>query len=346
MSGAAGRHARLSATARLVTAVAPFRTGILGMGRIAAGFDAPGDLAIRTHVKAILGEPRLQITQVADRDTTRAKAEAARFGLDAKVVLPEEILKADLDVLCIATPDGSHSDYCRALSGQVRLVLAEKPLEGDRAARAAMLSLLRSRGTTLVVHHQRRWIPNVVEWMNEAGAGGFGKPLSVVIYYTRGFRHNGIHALDLVAGFVGSEVASAGPLSDAIVDYAAADKTLSLLFTLKHPEGLVPATMFGIDGRKQTAFSVDIRFERARVSIFDEAGVCAELHRLSSVDLGDFAPELRSVSRFRDNPPRLLCDVWGNIADHLEHGKSLACADRNVLAAYDLADAIEARLPA
>lgn len=311
------------------------------MGRIAAGYDVPEGPAVRTHVKGILAEPRLAITHVADRDQGRAAAEIRRFGLNAKIVSTEAILAADVDVLCIATPDGTHLDYIeQATAGPARVIFAEKPIEGTTARRERAVAAIATRGAAFAVHHSRRWLPGVGEWVAKARAGEFGQPLSAIVQYNRGFQHNGSHALDLVAAFLGTKAVNAETMAPPIADFADDDPTLSLLVSLASGNGAIPLTIFGLDGRVQSVFSVDLRFERARVLIFDEDGARAELHRPFRLDSEEFAMELRPITRFHDHPSRLLALVWRNMADHLAHGAPIACSGRDALAGYDLIDAI------
>lgn len=316
------------------------------MGRIASGFDRPDGLEIQTHVKAILQDPRFEIAYVADRVVERARSEAKRFGLNSRVLSPEDAASTATDVLCIASPDGTHSGYARNSNGSLRVVLAEKPLEGTRAERLDTLSALERRKCALVVHHQRRWIPGLAGWMAAAKAGEFGRPLSVTGCYTRGLRHNAVHAFDLLAGFIGTNLVSARSIGPGIADRDPDDLTRSAILMLRHNETEVPVTLHGVDGRVQTVFTLDIRFERARVLVFDEAGIRAELYRPAELALEGFAPELRRAVSFHDDPPKLMAAVWRNIADHLEDGTPLACAGIDALAAYDLVDAVEAGLSA
>lgn len=316
------------------------------MGRIASGFDRPEGSSVQTHLKAILQEPRLQVIRVADRDTNRAQSEAERFGVAARVMSPQDLLAESMDVLCIASPDGTHLDYLRAIEGKVHVVLCEKPLEGRLSDRLEVLADFERRGLTLAVHHLRRWIPNLGQWMARARAGEFGRVLSGTGHYTRGLRHNGIHAFDLLAGFIGAEVAEVRPIGEGIADREADDLTRSLMMTFRTSGGNVPVMLHGVDGRVQTVFSLDIRFEKARVLVYDDAGIRAELHRPCELPLEQFAPELRAEVTFHDDPPQLMAAVWRNIADHLECGTPLACAGREALAGYDLADAVERGLAA
>jgi predicted dehydrogenase len=314
--------------------------GILGMGRIASGFDAPQGVEINTHVKSVLAEPRLNLTCIADSDEAISQAEKARFGLSAQIMSVDALLKEKLDVICIATPDGTHGNYARRAAGTARLLLVEKPLEGDSATRLDVLRAVEAQGSAIVINHLRRWIPGLQEWMAAARGGEFGTPISAVAHYSRGFRHNGIHAADLVAAFLSPSVKAAQRIAEPIMDYSEADPTLTVLAQLDCALGSAPALFVGVDGRVQTAFSLDLRFEKARIVIFDEKGVRAELHRQHDIGVGGFAHELRATERFADFPPTLMSKVWINIADHLVNGAPLACTGFDALGGYDLLDSI------
>src|SRR5262245_50865552 len=258
-------------------------------------------------MKAILAEQRLIITHIGDQDRQKAFDAARRFGINAKIVEPNAVAVADVDALCIASPDGTHLSYAqRAADGPARVVLVEKPIEGTREARNALAARLAARGAALAVHHQRRWIPGLADWIGQARGGEFGEPLSATVHYTRGFRHNGVHALDIVAAFLGTQVDSVVVIADSIADYSKDDRTRSLLVSIRSGARKVPLAMFGVDGRVQTAFSVTLTFERAKVVVFDEGSSHAELHRPAELEIAGFAPELRTTVRFADDPPRLL----------------------------------------
>ena len=323
-----------------------FTVGILGLGRIGSGFDGRDGPDVQTHLKAILQEPRLHLVSVADRDADRARNEVDRFGVAARVMSPQDLLREYVDILCVATPDGTHLEYLRSINGGARVVLCEKPIEGRSSERLAALAGLERRGSTLVVNHLRRWVPGLGEWMAKARGGEFGRVLSGAVHYTRGLRHNGIHGFDLLAGFIGTEVTVTGSIGEGIADYERNDLTRSLMLTFRTKDGSAPVVLHGVDGRVQTVFSLDIRFERARVLVYDDAGIRAELHRPCKLRLEQFAPELRVETTFHDDPPRLMAAVWCNIADHLECGTPLACAGREALTGYDLIDAVEGGLAA
>lgn len=326
--------------------MAPYRVGILGMGRIAAGYDNPGSGKVRTHVAGILAEPRLTVAAVADLDRDRAAAEVKRFGLTARIATPEELLTSDVDVVCIATPDGTHIGFAeQAVAGHARIVVSEKPIEGDATRRRGVAAALSARGAALCIDHVRRWIPGLGGWIDAAREGVYGRPLSAVVRYSRGLRHNGIHAFDLVGGFVGTTVADVRTFGPSIADFDEGDPTRSMLVMLKHRDADVPVTVLGVDGRVQSIFEVDILFERARIVIADHDGYCAERYAAVDSDYAGFAPELRVVERYHDKEQRLLAEVWRNVADCLDGRAALAGAGPGMFAGYDLLDAIHARLP-
>ncbi|MDI1344755.1 MAG: Gfo/Idh/MocA family oxidoreductase [Pseudolabrys sp.] len=320
---------------------ARFRVGVIGMGRIAVGFDEPAGPAIRTHLKGILADPRFELACVADIDQGRARAELERFGVKADIAAPEALAVADLDVLCIASPDDTHLDLAqRAASGRSRVVLVEKPLGGTQAQQKVLVERFAARGAELSIDHTRRWIPKVANWIAEAKSGAFGPPVSGVVHYSRGLRHNGIHAFDLIGAFFGTAVSNVKTIAPAIDDYASSDPTHSLVVTVNAAERHIPVVMLGVDGRIQSEFSVDLRFEQARVHIFDQDGIRADLYRPADSGFSGFAPELRPVEAFHDDPRRLFGILWNNIADHLDGKASLASAGVDGLVGYELMDCV------
>lgn len=318
---------------------ARFRVGVIGMGRIAAGFDEPTGPAIRTHLKGILADPRFELAYVADMDQGRAHAELERYGVNADIAAPEALAMAGLDVLCIASPDDTHLNLAQcAAGGRSRVVLVEKPLGGTPAQQKALVERFAARGAELSINHTRRWIPKVANWIAEAKNGRFGPPVSGVVHYSRGLRHNGIHAFDLIGGFFGTAVSNVKAIAPAIEDYASSDLTHSLVVTLDADQRSIPVVLFGVDGRIQSEFSVDLRFEQARAHIFDQDGIRAELYRPVDSGFSGFAPELRPVETFYDDPPRLFGILWNNIADHLDGKTPLASVGVDGLVGYELLD--------
>jgi predicted dehydrogenase len=319
----------------------PLGVGFVGFGRIAAGFDRPEGPEIRTHLKACLSDGRFAVAMVADPDAALVARTLRLWAIDAPVVTQEAALDAALDVLCIASPDDWHEAHLeRAARGSARLILCEKPWSGGRRAREAVLEAIAARGASLVINHTRRWIAPLPDWMAQARAGSFGRPLSAHLVYGRGLRHNAVHGLDLIAGFLSPRVLDIRTWGEPIADYAVEDPTCSLLATLASDTHRLPLWIEGIDGRVQSAFAVDLRFADARVTIEDDDGLRARLWRGTPTPVPGFAPSLAQTAEWTEGTPGLMAALWSEIGDHLAQGRRLSHDGAACAGAYELLDAL------
>jgi predicted dehydrogenase len=310
----------------------PWRVGIIGLGKIAVGYDRPNDDKIQTHLKACIADHRIQVAVVSEIDQIRVEQVRRDWNLQAKAVPARDFFDEDLDVICIATPDDTHLEFLEACAANPpSVVLCEKPLGRDLLRAEQAIASLNDRGCRVAVNYLRRWIPNLDLWMAKARSGAWGMPLSVTSYYTKGFWHNGVHAIDLVEGFIGCQAVEALTWGEAHDDFGPEDPTLSVLVTLAQSGWKVPFWLRGMDGRQQTVFSIDILFEKARVVIEDHEVVQARLMRPAALDDASYAPELRVVETFRDEPPHLMAEVWKNLVDNLENDVPLKSTGASAL---------------
>jgi predicted dehydrogenase len=305
------------------------RVGIIGLGRIACSYDHPEDLMIKTHIKACLADPRLDLTCISDIDPMRANITKKVWNLNADILAQEDFFNRDLDIICISSPNETHLPMLvQASANPPRLVLCEKPLGGDpKAAQAAVLQL-EALGSKVAVNFIRRWIPGLTEWINLAQTGKLGNPIAVNVTYSGGFWNNGSHAVDLISAFLGESVSETRRWGLPIKDRSAQDPTISFFAAC----GNTPLWIRGVDGRIQTVFSVELLFERGCIRIKDEDGIKAQLDLPATLDASGYAPELRVADQFFDKPATLMGRVWLNLADHLLIGKPIACSATAALA--------------
>lgn len=316
----------------------PLRVGILGLGRIGAGLDRPDGPRTNTHLKACLGDQRFQIVMLSDLDKGTARHEAERFKVDAQITSADALLGAKLDVVVVATPDETHLCFARrAIEGGARAVIVEKPLGGSRSDRRDLAMTAQEAGALFIVNFSRRFLPNVANWMGRAHNGEYGRPLGARVRYGRGFRHNAIHGLDIVAASMPATVASAGRIGAVYEDYAASDPTFSLAAELSVAGNPLPLFIEGINGREQSTFEVDLTFERSRMTVYDEGGVRARFYGLFNIDPG-FSPELRVIEEVDDTGRSLMSGLWTSVGSALLDGESFAPAGIDSILADDLAD--------
>jgi len=296
----------------------PIRVGIIGLGQIAQGYDTPGGPAVTTHIKACLQNPRLELAWIADSDLQRAAAVRQRWGLQAEVLSPDELLSRGPDVLCLAAPDETHGGLiAAALAAPPRLILCEKPLAMSLAEAMSAIAACKAAGVVLTVNFMRRWLPHVAEWLHEARAGAFGAPVGATAVYCRGLLHNACHRLDIVGSALGSHDAKAVRVGPSFDDFDSHDLTVSAQMSVRNGAQRVPIQLVGIDGREGNHWDVDIWFVRGRLRVWNEDGIRVQTYVPSEGARPPFAPELRRGAYFHDSPARYLQFVWDDVAEHL-----------------------------
>ena len=87
-----------------------------------------GLIAQRSHIPALLRQPRVRLTVLCDQSRDRADALRRELGVACDVVASVEDIAGRADAAIIATPNASHADLAKRLLRQGIDVLCEKPL--------------------------------------------------------------------------------------------------------------------------------------------------------------------------------------------------------------------------
>ena len=305
--------------------------GIIGLGQIAHGYDDPAGSTISTHIKACLVEPRLSIAWISDIDHERAIDVRERWNLEAEVVLTDDAIHRSVDIVCIATPDGTHVQWVdRFLASTPRLFLCEKPLASTVEEVRDLLNKVKAANCALMVNFMRRWIPGGAGWLSAAARGDFGLPVEARLVYCRGFRHNACHGLDLIGAAFGCDVMSVSKSADGFDDFGAADLTISAELYLQGHNGSIPVVITGVDGRLHSLFDVEIIFKTSRLRIWNESGIHVQVTGADSKILYDF----------HDSPVHHMQYVWKNVADVLLEGMRPLCSAAETLPGMTLIDSV------
>jgi predicted dehydrogenase len=161
MAGAASEAAL--AAARSMTAVPPFRWGLVGPGRIAHKF---AEVATRL--------PDSRLLWVHGRTPARAEAFAAQWGAQVAPALDTLLQPGAVDAVYIATPHSEHAAFAtRCLQAGVP-VLCEKPLVVDAADAHALVALARERRVFLMEALWSRFLPlyaRIGQWLRDGAIG-------------------------------------------------------------------------------------------------------------------------------------------------------------------------------
>lgn len=140
------------------------RYAVIGSGAIAA-----------THAKAINKAENSELAAVWGRDSTRARALAAEFGVDWSTDIEELAARDDIDAATIATPSGAHEASAIPFLKRGKAVLCEKPMEIrlDRIDR--MIAAASTHGATLAGVFQMRLGAGAQALKGAVESGRFGK---------------------------------------------------------------------------------------------------------------------------------------------------------------------------
>jgi predicted dehydrogenase len=139
----------------------------------AVGVVGAGLLGAR-HARVYAEMADCRLAGVCDVDAGRAGAVAARHGVRAFSSL-DELLRAGVEAVSIATPDHAHHDPAAACLDAGAHVLVEKPLAIDPAEADALIRRAAERRRVLMVNYSQRWLPESRRIERLLGGGDLGE---------------------------------------------------------------------------------------------------------------------------------------------------------------------------
>ena len=176
----------------------PLVVGIMGAGRMAQGYDSPGDANILSHAHAIQDHPRLRLGGFYDCDEARAAMAEDRWSVPSTPRDRSAWLDQPWDVVCIATPDDQHAqDLSDVLDRQPRAVVVEKPLATDPDQAEHLLERARDESVAVLVDFPRRYHTGVAAVGALISGGRLGSPLAGSFVFSGTPAHSAVHMLDL-----------------------------------------------------------------------------------------------------------------------------------------------------
>jgi UDP-N-acetylglucosamine 3-dehydrogenase len=131
---------------------APLRIGLAGLGSMG-----------RNHLRVLLSRDDVQVTAVADPDSTLLADAAMATGAQEFQEASAMVAEAELDALIIAAPTTAHLPIALAAIERHLPILVEKPLAASTADAFEIATAARERGIAVQVGHIERFNPAVLE---------------------------------------------------------------------------------------------------------------------------------------------------------------------------------------
>jgi predicted dehydrogenase len=116
-----------------------------------------GLIAQRSHIPAVLHQPRARLSVLCDQSRERAESLRRELGVACDVTSSVEEIKGRADAAIVATPNASHADLTSRLLRQGLHVLCEKPLALSVAEAEQVLAVADATGRVLGVGFVHRF---------------------------------------------------------------------------------------------------------------------------------------------------------------------------------------------
>jgi len=176
------------------------RIGIIGCGGIAGG----------KHMPSLKKVSQAEMVAFCDIIPERAKEAAEKYGAPGAMVFTDykELLKLDLDVVHVLTPNSSHAPITVDALNAGKHVMCEKPMAKNTAEAKKMLEAARRTGKKLTIGYQNRFRPDSLYLKKCCENGDLG-----TIYYARALAIRR-RAVPTWGVFLDEEKQGGGPLID------------------------------------------------------------------------------------------------------------------------------------
>jgi predicted dehydrogenase len=189
------------------------RYGIIGCGGIANG----------KHLPALRKLPEVELAAFCDIVPGLADKANREYAEGGGKVFKDyhDLLKEDLDAVCVLTPNNSHAEISIAALGSGKHVLCEKPMAKNYKEAQAMIAARDAAGKLLTIGYQNRFRPDSLFLKAECEKGTLGD-----IYFAKAtaIRRRAVPTWGV---FLDAEKQGGGPLID--IGTHALDLTLFMM---------------------------------------------------------------------------------------------------------------------
>jgi len=185
-----------------------FKTIIIGLGQIGMGYDLnlEQDTYVLSHARAFDSHPDFQMVAGVDPATESRRAFEQAYQCPAYADIDAAMREHSPEIVVIALPTAQHGDILQRVLAQsdIKAVLCEKPLSYDLDEARSMVAACAAADSLLYVNYMRRSVPGMIEIKRRIDAGEIAAPIKGVVWYSKGFLHNGSHFFNLMEYWLGS----------------------------------------------------------------------------------------------------------------------------------------------
>jgi len=201
---------------------------IIGTGKIAGIRDTPQKTEYpKSHAQAIFNHPYLQLIGAVNPDQIELQQFVKKWRIKHQFTSVDELINSDLeyDIIVITTPNQTHTSILLEIikNCSKKLVFIEKPLCVTNVELEQLLNLPNTN--RIVINHSRRFCDVHQDIFKKIQNQELGNVLGGRFTYYGGWLVNGIHVLDMLMYWFGSnctiqhkKVMSFGRKNDACIE--------------------------------------------------------------------------------------------------------------------------------
>jgi predicted dehydrogenase len=185
----------------------------VGVGLIGAGVISDA------YLKNLIRFPDVEVRSIADLDTDRAAAQAARYGVPASGGVPDLLADPGVDLVVNLTVPAAHVEVGLAALRAGKHVWAEKPLALDRRSAGELLDAARDRGLRVASAPDTVLGAAFQTARRAVGAGRIGEPRTALAQFLSPGPESWHPAPEFLYGFGGGPLLDMGPyyLTDLVL---------------------------------------------------------------------------------------------------------------------------------
>jgi len=324
-----------------------YKVAIVGCGSIGAlkpdEIDGPGSENILTHANAVDRHIKTELFAVIDPDKdqlVKAKTKWQAKRAFTSLGQMHEIDPERPEIIIIAVPTNQHINIIgNIFSGNIhpRLIIVEKPFGGNLIQANTMVELAGRYKIPIMVNYPRRYTRGYNEFKVLLDKDALGKIFNARVLYTRGLKHEGCHAIDLMNWFFGKCLDWNVGCGLGFADRNEEDMTLEVVSSFEKCSSVI---FQPCDGRAYGIFEIDITAEEGRFRFIDN-GLFLERYPINEANEWGHKSldyKLTSVIRTETQLNLAMYNLISNAVNFLDDQESLICTAEDAIKIHKILD--------
>ena len=185
-----------------------YKALLVGLGQIGMGYDLElsQDIYAYSHARALSLHPEFKLVAAVEFDSSLRKIFEKTYGSPAYGSIEDALEQKRIDLAVIATPTETHYPVLQSVldGSKPKAILCEKPLSYSLTEARQILSLCQEKQVLLYVNYMRRSEPGALEVKRRIDSGEIQGPMKGIVWYSKGFLHNGSHTFNLLEDWLGN----------------------------------------------------------------------------------------------------------------------------------------------